>query len=102
MRLPHDSEGSTKGQGINYHFSSYMRYNLELTDEMIDIEKELQQVKDYVVIEKARFGSRLQVEYDIDEGDLKIPSLLIQPLVENAIKHGILKTKDPGDGDDFR
>lgn len=85
-----------KARELIISLSSYMRYNLELTDEMIDIEKELQQVKDYVVIEKARFGSRLQVEYDIDVVDLKIPSLLIQPLVENAIKHGVLKTKEPG------
>lgn len=85
-----------KARELIISLSSYMRYNLELTNEMIDIEKELQQVKDYVVIEKARFGTRLQVEYDIDEVDLKIPSLLIQPLVENAIKHGVLKTKEPG------
>ncbi|WP_084786586.1 sensor histidine kinase [Bacillus tuaregi] len=85
-----------KARELIISLSSYMRYNLELTDDMIDMEKELQQVKDYVVIEKARFGSRLQVEYDIDEVDLKIPSLLIQPLVENAIKHGVLKTKEPG------
>jgi two-component system LytT family sensor kinase len=85
-----------KARELIISLSNYMRYNLELTDEMIDIHKELQQVQDYVVIEKARFGSRLQVEYQIDEVDLKIPSLLIQPLVENAIKHGVLKTKDPG------
>ncbi len=74
-----------------------MRHNLELSDEFIEIHKELQQVKDYVEIEKARFGSRLQVNYDIDEEvSVKIPSLLIQPLVENAINHGVLKTKGPG------
>jgi two-component system, LytTR family, sensor kinase len=85
-----------KARELIINLSSYMRYNLELSDELIDIHKELQQVKDYVEIEKARFGTRLQVEYDIDDVALKIPSLLIQPLVENAIKHGILKTKEPG------
>jgi two-component system LytT family sensor kinase len=78
------------------NLSSYMRYNLELNDELIDIFKELQQVRDYIEIEKARFGSRIQVEYDIDEVNIAIPSLLIQPLVENAIIHGILKAKGPG------
>jgi len=78
------------------NLSSFMRYNLELSDELIDIHKELQQVKDYVEIEKARFGIRLQVVYEIDNVTLMIPSLLIQPLVENAINHGILKTKGSG------
>ncbi|WHY64490.1 sensor histidine kinase [Neobacillus sp. SuZ13] len=78
------------------NLSGYMRYNLEVSDELIDIHKELAQVRDYVEIEKARFGSRLKVEYDIDEVYITIPSLLIQPLVENAIIHGILKIKGPG------
>lgn len=79
------------------NLSGYLRYNLELNDELIDVHRELQQVKDYVEIEKARFGSRLQVEYDIDEEtNVKIPSLIIQPLVENAIVHGILKEKGKG------
>jgi two-component system LytT family sensor kinase len=78
------------------NLSGYMRYNLEVSDELIDIHKELEQVRDYVEIEKARFGSRLTVEYEMDEVNVNIPSLLIQPLVENAIIHGILKTKGPG------
>jgi two-component system LytT family sensor kinase len=73
-----------------------MRYNLEVSDELINIHKELDQVRDYVEIEKARFGNRLTVEYDIDDVNVTIPSLLIQPLVENAIIHGILKKKGPG------
>ena len=44
-----------------------MRYNLEVNDNLIDINKELEQVKAYVEIEKARFGDKLTVLYDIDE-----------------------------------
>ncbi|SDE53342.1 MULTISPECIES: sensor histidine kinase [unclassified Paenibacillus] len=78
------------------NLSGYLRYNLELTDELIDIHKELEQVRNYVEIEKARFGNRLHVVYDVDEVAVKIPSLIIQPLVENAIVHGILKERGPG------
>jgi two-component system, LytTR family, sensor kinase len=85
-----------KARELIINLSGYMRYNLELTDEFIDIRRELQQVQQYVEIEKARFGSRLAVEYDIDEVEVRIPSLIIQPLVENAIVHGILKVKGPG------
>ncbi|WP_160723135.1 sensor histidine kinase [Bacillus sp. USDA818B3_A] len=85
-----------KARELIINLSGYMRYNLEVSDELIDIHRELEQVRDYVEIEKARFGNRLTVEYDIDEVNVNIPSLLIQPLVENAIIHGILKKKGPG------
>lgn len=85
-----------KARELIINLSGYMRYNLEISDQLIDIHKELEQVRDYVEIEKARFGNRLTVEYDVDEVNVNIPSLLIQPLVENAIVHGILKTKGPG------
>lgn len=78
------------------NLSGYLRYNLELNDPFIDINKELQQVRNYVEIETARFGNRLQVIYDIDDVSVMIPSLIIQPLVENAIEHGILKSKGVG------
>lgn len=72
------------------NLSRYLRYNLELNDELIDLRKELHQVQDYIAIEQARFGSKLTVIYDIDDDvSVRIPSLLIQPLVENAIVHGI-------------
>ncbi len=77
--------------------SSYLRYNIEETSTFVDISKELQQVKSYVEIEKARFGDKLNVIYDIDKSiHIKIPSLIIQPLVENSIKHGILKGSGSG------
>ncbi len=81
-----------KARNLIINLSIYMRYNLEVNDNLIDINKELEQVKAYVEIEKARFGDKLTVLYDIDEDiDAKIPSLTIQPLVENAIIHGIRK-----------
>ena len=59
--------------------------------------RSLEQVKAYIEIEKARFGEKLHIVYKIEENlDVKIPSLIIQPIVENAIKHGILKGKGYG------
>lgn len=81
-----------------FNLSRYLRYNIELKDdEQIDIRKELYQIKDYIAIEQARFGDKLTVIYDIDEEvNCFIPSLLIQPLVENAIVHGIQRSKGKG------
>ncbi|MGI6586592.1 MAG: LytS/YhcK type 5TM receptor domain-containing protein [Lutisporaceae bacterium] len=79
------------------NLSTYLRYNIEETSTFVDISKELQQVKSYVEVEKARFGDKLNVIYDIDESiRVKIPSLIIQPIVENSIKHGILKGSGTG------
>lgn len=85
-----------KARELIINLSGYMRYNLEVGEELIDIQLALQQVRDYIQIEKARFGNRLQVNYEIDDTHIKLPSLLIQPLVENAVIHGILKRKGPG------
>ena len=81
-----------------FNLSRYLRYNIELKDdEQIDIKKELYQIQDYVAIEQARFGDKLTMIFDIDEEvSCKLPSLLIQPLVENAIVHGIQPRKGKG------
>lgn len=73
-------------------FSNYLRMSFDFKDpEMyIPLERELSLVRSYVEIERARFGDILQVEYDIDAGiNPQIPLLSIQPLVENAIHHGL-------------
>jgi Putative regulator of cell autolysis len=85
-----------KARELIINLASYLRYNLEINSEFIDIKKELKQVKDYIEIEKARFGNKLNIVYDVDNVDIDIPSLTIQPLVENAIIHGILKDKGAG------
>lgn len=86
-----------KARELIVNLSNYLRYNIENTSTFVDISKELEQVKAYVEIEKARFGDKLKVSYDVDENiNIKIPSLVIQPLVENSIKHGILEGSGSG------
>ncbi|WP_297595893.1 sensor histidine kinase [uncultured Cetobacterium sp.] len=88
----------TKAREIIIDLSTYLRYNLENTSKVVPLEKELEQVKAYVNIEKARFYNKFDVIYSIDKDltGITIPSLTIQPLVENSIKHGILKQRDSG------
>ncbi|MBV9986645.1 MAG: histidine kinase [Chitinophagaceae bacterium] len=66
--------------------------------ETVPFERELNIVKDYLALEHIRFEDRLKVEYDIDEDtlDQPVPPMMLQTLVENAIKHGIGKQKDGG------
>ena len=66
--------------------------------ETVTFEKELNIVKDYLALEHIRFEDRLQIEYQIDEDtlDQPIPPMMLQTLVENAIKHGISKQVDGG------
>jgi two-component system, LytTR family, sensor kinase len=66
--------------------------------ETVSFEKELNIVKDYLALEHIRFEDRLRVEYDIDEDtlDQPIPPMMLQTLVENAIKHGISKQVNGG------
>jgi len=66
--------------------------------ETVPFERELNIVKDYLALEHIRFEDRLKVEYDIDEDtlDQPIPPMMLQTLVENAIKHGLSKAKEGG------
>ena len=66
--------------------------------ETVTFEKELNIVKDYLALEYIRFEDRLKVEYEIDEDtlDQPIPPMMLQTLVENAIKHGISRQVDGG------
>jgi sensor histidine kinase YesM len=82
-----------KAEELTLDFAQYLRssFDFKLFESMTTIEKELELVESYLNIEKARFGDRLCVEYDVDANpDTQIPPLVLQPLVENAIKHGLL------------
>ncbi len=79
-------------------FSDYLRSNMDSigNDEIIPFSKELKHIECYLNLEKIRFGSRLKVVYDIKVSDFSIPTLTIQPLVENAVKHGVCAKKEGG------
>ena len=89
---------SEKAREVTIDLSNYLRYNLDNNLKSVELIKELNQIDTYIKIEKARFGEKLNIIYDVDESlyNFQIPSLIIQPLVENSIKHGILKKRDNG------
>ncbi|WP_100402264.1 hybrid sensor histidine kinase/response regulator [Bacillus sp. FJAT-42315] len=82
-----------------YCLSTYFRakLNVHYRHTSVSLEEELELVQAYLYIEQMRFGDRLAVKYDIDETiDVRIPALTIQPLVENAVFHGISKKQEGG------
>lgn len=86
-----------KARDTIVQLSKYIRHNLELQGEFISIQEEMEQVKCYIDIQKIRFEGDFNVIYNIDNSiSTKIPSLIIQPLVENALEHGILKSGQVG------
>ncbi|MGN0822728.1 MAG: sensor histidine kinase, partial [Candidatus Gallimonas sp.] len=79
-------------------FSDYLRNNLDSLDykDLITFDKELQHIKTYLDLEKIRFGDELSVIYDIRTSAFSLPIMSVQPLVENAVKHGVSKRKGGG------
>ncbi len=74
-------------------FSMYLRNNINNLEqsEMIHFEKELSFINAYLDIEKVRFDDELQIVYNIGTSNFKLPVLTVQPIVENAVKHGTSK-----------
>jgi LytS/YehU family sensor histidine kinase len=83
---------------LTIDFSKYLRRNIGTltSEELIPFEQEMEHAECYLKIEKARFRERLNVIYAIQCRDFSIPPLTVQPLVENAIKHGITKRASGG------
>jgi anti-sigma regulatory factor (Ser/Thr protein kinase) len=80
------------------HFSVYLRGNIDSlkTNNLITFEQEMKHVDAYLAVEKTRFGDQLNIAYDIQEGDFLLPALTLQPIVENAVKHGICAREEGG------
>jgi sensor histidine kinase YesM len=79
--------------------SDLLRYQLKASEvDKITLKDEIASIKTYLRLEKMRFKERLEIEYKIDYhlNNVIIPPMLIQPLIENAIKHGISKKKSGG------
>ena len=91
------SEDQEKAKDLLMNLSDYYRSRLQLAKEFITLESEFENINAYMAIEQARFGDKISVQYEI-EGDTSflIPPLILQPLVENAVKHGLQKSLHPG------
>lgn len=78
--------------------ASFFRHTLKRHGHFNTLKEEIEYVNTYLVLEKARFREKLRVERDIDQKlmDCLIPVLTLQPLVENAVKHGITPKVGPG------
>jgi len=80
-----------KARMLIQHLSQFFRKNLKQNIESVSLREELSHVNAYLTIEQARLTNRLSVNIDIapELMDIKLPSFTLQPLIENAIKHGI-------------
>ena len=78
--------------------STYLRGKFKSEKDMFTpLKNEIELIKSYLAIEKVRFKERLDIEYDIDEDcNILIPCLVLQPLVENAVKHGLIPKQGKG------
>ncbi len=87
-----------KAQEAIVEFSDYIRCNMDSLKQTapVPFEKEIEHLKKYLYIEKLRFGKKLNIVYDIRTMDFEIPLLSIQPIVENAVKHGVGQKKKGG------
>jgi len=79
-------------------FSDYLRVNIESlkSTSLIPFSKELEHVQSYLSLEKMRFDDEIEIRYEIHADQFMVPSLLLQPMVENAVKHGIGKKSGGG------
>jgi sensor histidine kinase YesM len=78
--------------------SDFLRYSLKHREnEYVPLKEELGRMKDYLAIEKIRFGEKLLYEFDINEECEKfpVPTMIFQPLFENAIRHSVYESVDP-------
>ena len=85
---------SDKAYDVVILFSQYLRNNIEALEKrkLVPFSQELQNIELYVQLENIRFNNRVTFTHDIRTGNFNLPTLTVEPLVENAIKHG-LKTK---------
>jgi two-component system, LytTR family, sensor histidine kinase LytS len=83
-------ENPDRARTLLLALSSYFRNTLSTHKEMVDIHEEIEHVLSYLEIEKARFEDRLQVNIDVSPDlHFMVPNFIVQPLIENAIKHGM-------------
>jgi sensor histidine kinase YesM len=88
-----------KARQMTIALAELFRYSLNKKDEtLIAVEEEVEMVENYLMIEKIRFEDKLEVSIEVDEAarHLKVPKFILQPLVENAVKHGLKEPDKKG------
>lgn len=91
-------ESAPKTMDMIFETADYLRYSLSRLGKTVTLEEELQNVENYLSIQKRRFAERLNYEIRRDEGcgQIRIPSMILQPLCENALIHGIMPVTQGG------
>ncbi len=87
-----------RARDLVLHLAAFFRKNLKRPAEVATLREELEHVGSYLEIERARFADRLTVETEVDPSllSVRLPAFTLQPLVENAFKHGFAHTLGPG------
>lgn len=86
-----------EAQEVIGQLGDLLRYTLDQKSDFIPLKTELKFIENYLEIEHVRFKDRIQTEYHIEEEtkEIHVPSFILQPLIENTIKHGLSKTNSP-------
>lgn len=92
-----DSDRKVEGREMLDRLSNFLRSSFDVGTGDISLDEELSVVGDYLEVERVRFPDRLHVMIDVGEGleDVLVPSLLLQPLVENAVKYAVAPSATP-------
>lgn len=91
-------EHASKTEELIYCLSDLLRYNLQKGEQLHTVGTELDNIEKYLYIQKARLRERLEYEIDVPEyiKTYRVPNMVLQPIVENAIMHGISRKRDGG------
>lgn len=91
-------EDTEKAVDMIDHFSGYLRSSLSIMDreQCISFRQEMELVENYLFMEQQRFPDSIEVELDIKEEHFEVPPLSVQPIVENAVRHGIRARREKG------
>ncbi|OFX22361.1 MAG: hypothetical protein A2033_09850 [Bacteroidetes bacterium GWA2_31_9] len=87
-----------KAREMIIKLSDFLRYTIsQPADKMLSLKDELENSKRYLEIEQTRFGSKLIISININDecNDVKIPAMILQPIYENAVKHGVYESTEP-------
>lgn len=93
-----DLEDAPTTEKMTQSLAQLFRYNLNTREQIVPIDMELRIAENYMYLQKMRFGSRIQYQVNTPEdvSHIRIPSFTMQPLVENAIVHGLSKKEQGG------